>query len=139
LDAKQARSRSITCWGTGNASRQFLHVADAAEGMVRAAELVDEPVPINLGGGEEIKIKDLVNAIAKISGFHGEIEWDASKPDGQPRRAISIDRATALLSWQPKEDFEHGIRETIEWWNLINKATELGNQSQAVIPEKVAA
>jgi GDP-L-fucose synthase len=106
----------ITCWGTGTASRQFLHVADAAEGIVKAAELVEEPMPINLGGGAEIKVKDLIQQIVNLCGYRGRIEWDASKPDGQPRRAIAIDRAREFLSWAPERDFIGGLAETIEWW-----------------------
>ena len=116
VEARESNSPNITCWGSGNASRQFLYVADAAEGVVRAAERVSEPKPINLGGGEEILISKLVSTIAEQARFRGEIRWDGTKPDGQPRRAISIDRAKAYLSWRPLRPFSQGLAETISWW-----------------------
>jgi hypothetical protein len=88
----------MTCWGTGSASREFLYVDDAAEGLVRAAEVMDEPTPINLGTGMEITIKDLVTLIARLCGFTGEIRWDATKPDGQPRRCLDTERAAKLVT-----------------------------------------
>src|SRR5690606_843329 len=108
--------QSITCWGTGSASREFLFVKDAAEGIVRATERLDTPEPINLGSGQEITIKDLVELIAKLTGFTGRIEWDSSKPDGQPRRCLDITRAAKLLDWRAATGFEAGLRETIQWW-----------------------
>ncbi len=115
-EARVAGADSITCWGTGSATREFLHVDDAAEGIVRAAEVMDEPVPINLGGGVEIRIRDLVMRIAAACGFAGRIEWDASKPDGQPRRSLDISRAKRLLGWTPRQDFDSGLAETVRWW-----------------------
>ncbi len=115
-EARVANADSITCWGTGSATREFLHVDDAAEGIVRAAEVMDEPVPINLGGGVEIRIRDLVMRIAAACGFAGRIEWDASKPDGQPRRSLDISRAKRLLGWTPRQDFDSGLAETVRWW-----------------------
>jgi len=106
----------IVCWGSGGVSREFLYVEDAAEGMLRAAEVMDEPIPINLGTGMEITIKALVELIAKLTGFKGEIRWDASKPDGQPRRCLDTQRAKKLLGWQAQVGFEEGLRRTIEWW-----------------------
>ncbi|MCI0365190.1 MAG: GDP-L-fucose synthase [Phycisphaerales bacterium] len=106
----------IVCWGTGKVSREFLYVDDAAEGILRAAEVMDEPLPINLGTGMEITIKDLVELIAKLTGFHGEIRWDASKPDGQPRRCLDTARAKKMLGWKAQVGFEEGLRRTIEWW-----------------------
>ena len=106
----------ITCWGTGSASREFLYVDDAAEGIVRAAEVIENPDPINLGTGNEITIKNLVALIAKLVGFDGRIEWDASKPDGQPRRCLDTTRAAERLGWQAEVDFEEGLRRTITWW-----------------------
>jgi GDP-L-fucose synthase len=106
----------ITCWGTGKVSREFLYVDDAAEGILRAAEVMDEPIPINLGTGREITIKDLVQLIAKLTGFQGEIRWDSSKPDGQPRRCLDTRRAKKLLGWQAQVGFEEGLRRTIRWW-----------------------
>ena len=115
-EARVTGAESISCWGTGSATREFLHVDDAAEGVVRVAEVMDEPVPINLGGGTEISIRDLVAKIAKACGFTGRIEWDASKPDGQPRRSLDISRAKQLLGWTPQQDFDAGLADTVQWW-----------------------
>lgn len=106
----------IECWGTGKVSREFLYVDDAGEGVVRAAETMEEPVPVNLGTGMEITIKDLVELIARLSGFTGEIRWNPAKPDGQPRRCLDTSRAKALLGWQAAVGFEEGLRRTIQWW-----------------------
>ena len=89
---------------------------DAAEGIVRAAEIMEEPEPINLGTGNEIQIKDLVNLIAGLCGFKGKVIWDAAKPDGQPRRCLDTSRAKRLLDWNAKIQFEEGLRNTIAWW-----------------------
>jgi GDP-L-fucose synthase len=115
-EARRDEAGAIVCWGTGAATREFLHVADAAEGIVRAAEIMEEPVPINLGGGEEIAIRDLVGRIATACGFTGAIEWDTSKPDGQPRRGLDIARARDLLGWRPVRAFDAGLAETVAWW-----------------------
>ena len=120
-----AKASFIECWGTGSASREFLYVDDAAEGLIRAAEVLDSPDPINLGTGMEISIKDLVTLIAKLSGFHGEIRWDASKPDGQPRRCLDVERAAKLLGWRAQVGFEEGLKQTIEWYRRsINVASK---------------
>jgi len=114
--ARLAGDPQIVCWGTGAATREFLYVDDAAEGIVRAAEVMEEPVPINLGGGMEIPIRDLVGRIAKACSFDGRVEWDASKPDGQPRRGLDISRARSLLGWEPRQDFDAGLVATVAWW-----------------------
>lgn len=106
----------IVCWGTGGASREFLYVDDAAEGILRAAEVMDEPEPINLGAGFEIRIRDLVELIVRLTGFGGRIEWDASKPDGQPRRCLDTTRAMRRLGWKAQMPFEEGLRRTIAWY-----------------------
>lgn len=106
----------IECWGTGKVSREFLYVDDAAEGVVRAAETLDEPTPVNLGTGMEITIADLVTLIAKLVGFEGDIRWNSSKPDGQPRRCLDTARAKQLLGWEAEVGFEEGLRRTIDWW-----------------------
>jgi GDP-L-fucose synthase len=116
IAAIESSDDSITCWGTGKVSREFLYVDDAAEGVLRAAEEMDEPVPMNLGTGMEITIKDLVELIARLTGFKGEIRWDATKPDGQPRRCLDTTRAKKLLGWQAQVSFEEGLKRTIEWW-----------------------
>jgi nucleoside-diphosphate-sugar epimerase len=83
---------------------------------VRAAEVIDEPIPINLGGGVEIAIRDLVTKIAAACDYAGKVTWDTSKPDGQPRRSLDISRARTLLGWAPRRDFEAGLAETVAWW-----------------------
>ncbi len=106
----------VTVWGTGNASREFLYVEDAAEGIVLATELYDRPDPVNLGAGFEIKIRDLVDLIVKITGFNGSVEWDASKPDGQPRRMLDTSRAEKEFTFKASSNFEHGLKKTISWY-----------------------
>lgn len=106
----------IECWGTGAASREFLYVDDAAEGVIRAAEVMEEPVPINLGTNQEISIRDLVCLVAKQVGFAGEIRWDPTKPDGQPRRCLDVTRAQEQLGWSAVVPFEKGLQQTIDWW-----------------------
>ena len=115
-DARLAGAAEVVCWGTGSATREFLYVDDAAEGIVRAAEIMDEPVPINLGGGIEISIRDLVTKIAAACGFTGRVVWDSSRPDGQPRRALDISRARSLLGWEPRQGFDTGLAATVAWW-----------------------
>ena len=115
-EARVANAPEVVCWGTGAATREFLYVDDAAEGIVRAAEVMEEPVPINLGGGVEIPIRDLVVKIAAACGYAGRITWDATKPDGQPRRGLDIARARQLLGWEPRQDFDAGLAKTVAWW-----------------------
>jgi GDP-L-fucose synthase len=116
VEAIDAGAPFIECWGTGSASREFLYVDDAAEGILRAAEVLDEPTPVNLGASFEITIKDLVELIVKLTGFTGEIRWDATKPDGQPRRCLDTQRAQKLLGWQAQVPFEEGLKQTIAWF-----------------------
>lgn len=108
---------SLVCWGTGSASREFLYVEDAAEAIVRAAERIETPDPINLGTGREITIRDLVQKIADLIDFTGPIEWDATRPDGQPRRCLDTARARKLLGWSADTELVEGLRRTIEWWS----------------------
>jgi len=115
-DAIARGDDQLVCWGTGSASREFLYVEDAAEGIVRAAEVMEEPTLMNLGTGNEIRIKDLVELIAKLTGFEGEIVWDDTQPDGQPRRCLDTRRAKQLMGWEAKMPFEEGLRRTIQWW-----------------------
>jgi GDP-L-fucose synthase len=116
VEAQSRGEHQITCWGTGSASREFLYVDDVAEGIVRAAEVLDEPTPVNLGASFEVKIKDLVETIARLADFRGQILWDPTKPDGQPRRCLDTTRAKQLLNWQAQMPFEEGLRRTITWW-----------------------
>jgi len=116
IEARDSLAPAISCWGTGSASREFLYVDDAAEGIVRAAEVMTDPEPINLGTGCEIPIRELVELIAKLTGYRGRIEWDATKPDGQPRRCLDTGKAARLLNWRASVSFETGLRQTIEWY-----------------------
>lgn len=116
VEAANRNDKEIVCWGTGAASREFLYVDDAAEGIIRATEMMNEPTPINLGNGSEIKIKDLVELIVKLTGFKGGIAWDSTKPDGQPRRCLDTERASKLLNWRAQMGFEEGLKRTIEWY-----------------------
>lgn len=116
VEAQRAKALHIECWGNGSASREFLYVDDAADGLVRAAEVMNVPEPINLGTGNEIIIRNLVELIAKLCDFHGEIRWDITKPDGQPRRCLDTKRAQERLGWQAKVGFEDGLKRTIEWF-----------------------
>ncbi len=118
VEAVANGERKISCWGSGEASREFLYVADAAEAILRIGEVMDAPTPINLGTGREIKIRDLVQLIAKLTGFTGKIEWDASQPDGQPRRCLDTSRAAETLGWHAQTGFEQGLKQTIDWYRV---------------------
>jgi GDP-L-fucose synthase len=116
IDAIEAGDDAITVWGTGNATREFLYAADAAEGIVLAAERYNGDEPVNLGAGTEISIKDLVELIAGLTGFTGKIIWDASKPDGQPRRVLDTARAEKHFGFKARTGFNLGLKQTIEWY-----------------------
>ena len=116
VEAIQKGEKQVTIWGTGKASREFLYVDDAAEGIIAAAEKYDKPDPVNLGSGKEITIKDLVNLVATLTEFKGEIVWDTSKPDGQPRRCLDITKATTEFGFKAKMDFVEGLQKTVEWY-----------------------
>jgi len=107
---------SVTVWGTGKATREFLYVEDAAEGILLAAERYNKPDPVNLGAGFEISIKDLVELIAKLTDFQGEIIWDSSKPDGQPRRMLDVSKAEKEFGFRANTNFEEGLKKTIDWY-----------------------
>jgi nucleoside-diphosphate-sugar epimerase len=117
--AKRNNIDRIECWGTGDSTREFLYVDDAADGIVCSISKIDYPTPINLGSGHEISIKDLIHKISKLCGYNGEIVWDTSKPDGQPRRLLDISKAKALLDWEPKQNFEDGLINTINWYRSV--------------------
>jgi len=114
---------AITIWGTGKATREFLYVEDAAEGILLATEKYNKPDPVNLGAGFEISIKDLVELIAKLTGFKGEIIWDTSKPDGQPRRMLDTSKAEKEFGFKANTSFSEGLRRTIDWY-LSTKSTK---------------
>jgi GDP-L-fucose synthase len=116
VEARDKNASSVSAWGTGKASREFLYVEDCAEGIIRAMESYDSPEPMNLGSGREITIKDLTNLVADITGFKGRVEWDASKPDGQPRRCLDVSRAKAALGWTAGTSLETGMQKTVEWF-----------------------
>jgi len=114
--AKKENKNYIEVWGTGMATREFLYVEDAAEGIVLATEKYDKPQPINLGSGTEISIKNLVEMICNLMDFKGEIRWDKTKPDGQPRRSLDISVAKRELGFVGKTNFEQGLKNTINWY-----------------------
>lgn len=116
VDATDRGDDQIECWGTGSASREFIYAADAAEGIVLAAERFNGSEPVNIGAGFEITIKDLVHKIARLTGFEGHIQWDPSKPDGQPRRCLDTQRARDYFGFTAKTDFDTGLKQTIEWY-----------------------
>ncbi len=116
VEARDAGMDQIDAWGTGSASREFLYVADAAEGIVLAAEMYNDSEPVNLGAGREITIRALAEQIARLTGFEGKINWDSSKPDGQPRRALDTSRAQARFGFAAATSFEEGLAQTIRWY-----------------------
>jgi len=121
IDAIELKQDKIYVWGTGNATREFLYIEDAAEGIVLATEKYNKSEPVNIGAGFEISIKELVNKIVKITGFDGEIVWDISKPDGQPRRCLDTSRAKKEFDFEAKTEFEEGLKKTIEWYKHEKK------------------
>ncbi|HUL58679.1 MAG TPA: GDP-L-fucose synthase [Anaeromyxobacteraceae bacterium] len=116
VEARERGERRIEVWGTGAATREFLHARDAADGILAAAERYDRSDPVNLGAGFEIAIRDLVPLVARLARFDGEIAWDASRPDGQPRRMLDTSRALREFGWKARIPFQDGLRETIEWF-----------------------
>ena len=123
VDARENGAAVIEVWGTGSASREFLYVDDAAIAIVRAAELYDEGDPVNLGVGREITIRELVELIARLTGFQGEIRWDPSKPDGQPRRALDTSRARERIGFVAETPFADGLARTVEWYESTRSRT----------------
>jgi GDP-L-fucose synthase len=121
VDAREQGADHIEIWGTGSASREFLYVDDAAEGIVLASERYDGADPVNLGVGREITIRDLVGLIVGLTGFRGEIRWDATKPDGQPRRALDTSRARDRFGFMATTSFEDGLRRTVEWYETTRR------------------
>ena len=121
LDAIRENKSEIVVWGTGKASREFLFVEDCAEGIVLATEKYDKSDPVNLGAGFEISIKDLVSLITRLTGFKGAVNWDATKPDGQPRRMLDTSRAQKEFGFKSWTNFEEGLTKTIEWYRTIGR------------------
>jgi GDP-L-fucose synthase len=122
LEARDRGDSHIDVWGTGAASREFLYVDDAAQAIVLAAERYDDGDPVNLGVGDEITIRDLVELIARLTRYGGELRWDATKPDGQPRRALDTTRARERFGFAAGTSFENGLRRTIDWYEAKRAA-----------------
>jgi GDP-L-fucose synthase len=131
--AVEARDRDedLIVWGDGSATREFLYVDDAAEGIVRAAEHYNGAEPVNLGSGEEIAIRDLAELIAELCGYEGEIVWDTSKPNGQPRRKLDTRRAEREFGFHSSTGFRAGLQRTIEWYESTYSAAD--NSSVAAL------
>ncbi len=115
-EAKKSGAKAVEVWGTGNATREFLYVEDAARAIVLAAERFDKPDPVNIGSGMEISIKNLAGLISSIIGYQGELRWDVSKPDGQPRRMLDVSRAEREFGFRARTDFKTGLQKTIKWY-----------------------
>lgn len=116
LHARLAGEEAVVCWGDGSPTREFLYVADAAEGIVLATEKYDRPEPVNLGSGREISIRKLAELIARLTGYTGRIEWDTSQPNGQPRRCLDVSRARECFGFVARTDLESGLKQTIAWY-----------------------
>ena len=121
IEAVSNNKKEVEVWGTGKASREFLYVEDAARAISLATEKYNKPESVNIGAGFEIKIKDLVELIAELTGFKGEIVWDTSKPDGQPRRCLDVSKAKEEFGFEAKVDFREGLKKTIEWYKNERK------------------
>ncbi len=116
IEARDAGAPSVTCWGTGGATREFLFVDDCVEGILLGTERYDDPDPVNLGSGHEVTIKELAERIRKLTGFEGELDWDTSKPDGQPRRCLDVSRAKERLGFAAATSLDEGLSRTIRWF-----------------------
>jgi GDP-L-fucose synthase len=131
IEAAERGDDEIEVWGTGKATREFLYVEDAAQGIVTAMEKLEGSEPVNLGAGHEISIRDLAQKIAPLSGFKGRLRWDASKPDGQPRRCLDTSRAETLLGWRATTPFDDGLARTIEWYRNDRAASAEPSRARA--------
>jgi GDP-L-fucose synthase len=119
MEAQEKGADSICLWGDGSATREFLYVEDAAEAVERATECYDLADPINLGSGEEISILNLAIKIAELTGFRGDLKWDTTKPNGQPRRCLDVTRAERELGFRARTSLDQGIRATIDWYRCM--------------------
>lgn len=122
IDAKEAGDDQIVVWGDGSPTREFLYAGDAAKGILRATEHYDDPVPVNLGSGDEISIKELVEVIVEETGFQGKVVWDTSKPNGQPRRKLDTSRAEHAFGFKAGTPFREGLRQMIAWYQEQREA-----------------
>jgi nucleoside-diphosphate-sugar epimerase len=123
IEARREHQPTIVAWGTGAATRDFLYVDDAAEGILLAAEQYDGSDPVNLSGTDddsEISVRDLLTLLCRLTSYEGEVVWDTSRPDGQPRRRVDAQRARQLFGFEPQVGFEEGLRRTIDWFELHN-------------------
>ena len=121
VEVGQGNKKGVEVWGTGEASREFLYVEDAANGILLATERYNKAAPVNIGAGFEIKIKDLVKLIAELTQYSGRIRWDTSKPDGQPRRCLDVSRAKEEFGFEAKTELREGLRKTIEWYKKVRE------------------
>ena len=121
FDAVDNKRNYIECWGTGEASREFIHAADAAEGILLATEYYNKSEPVNIGAGFEITIKELVDKIVRLTGFTGKVYWDNSKPNGQPRRRLDVSKAKEYFGFGSKISFDEGLKETVNWYRNIRR------------------
>jgi GDP-L-fucose synthase len=131
IDAKTAHAQTVEVWGTGAASREFLYVDDAARGLVLAAERYNKSEPVNLGSGQEISIRDLVVLIQELTGYTGEVVWDTSRPDGQPKRCLDVSRAREEFGFEAKMPFKEGLRRTIVWYGEHKTGQKPANPDNA--------
>jgi GDP-L-fucose synthase len=139
VEARDKGEASITAWGTGNVSREFLYVEDCAEGLVSAMERYDSPEPMNLGSGREITIRDLTVMVAQLARFEGEIVWDSTKPDGQPRRCLDVSRAFNAIGFRARTDLEDGLRKTVEWYEQWQAEARADNPESDAATATVAS
>jgi GDP-L-fucose synthase len=123
VDAMEEKRDSVTVWGTGQPTREFLYVDDAAQGVLLAGEHYNKPDPVNIGVGYEVSIRDLADMIVRLTGFQGRIVWDASQPDGQPRRCLDTQRAAREFGFQAKVPLETGLKKTIQWYQKFREQT----------------
>lgn len=121
VEARETNADHIVCWGTGSATREFLYADDAAQAIVQATAKYNKPEPVNIGSGQEISIRELVELIVELTGFKGDIIWDDSQPDGQPRRMLDTTRAYEEFQWRATTKFEDGLRRTIDWYEMNRK------------------
>ncbi len=130
IDAIDKGADHIDCWGTGNVSREFIYVADAAEGILLATEHYNGPGPVNIGAGFEITIKELAEKIVELTGFTGEIRWDSSKPDGQPRRRLDVSKANKYFGFEAKTPFDEGLKATVNWYRKHKNEYRIRNDER---------
>lgn len=130
IDAQEAGQDHIVAWGDGSPTREFLYVEDAARGIVMAAEEYNDPDPVNLGSSHEISIKDLVELIVKLTGFTGDIRWDTTQPNGQPRRKLDVTRAKERFGFAAQIDFHAGLKRTIEWYRQHRSPASQAGEKQ---------